>query len=136
MRISDVQALTERMSSCEVLKGLIEEGEERTEMRELFLSPNCLYARLTLAVCLFALTAAAESGRRCSGVNKVRRRGHGTVIGYGQAVKKRGGRSNTSWRGNHLPLAEEVLAGEVRDLGDGGSSAAVRGGDGSKSVFS
>ena len=63
--------------------------------------------------------------RRCSGVSKVRRHRHGTVIGRGQATNKRGGRRNISERGNHLPLADSP-----RDLGGGGSSAIVRGGTG------
>ena len=45
MRFSDAPAFTERVSCCAASEGLIEEGKGRTEMREMSLSPRCLYAR-------------------------------------------------------------------------------------------
>ena len=64
--------------------------------------------------------------RRCSGVSKVRRHEHGAVIGYGQAPKKQ----------HQLARGPLPLAGDARDLRNWGSSAAVRGGVGSRSASS
>ena len=45
IRISDPEALTEVVSCCATSEGLIEEGNVRKQMREMTLSPRCLYAR-------------------------------------------------------------------------------------------
>ena len=90
MRISDAEALTERVNGCAASEGLIEEGKARAEMRVINLRPRCSCACLTSAVCFVAAATAAESVADISSVGKVRRHGHGAVIGHGQAAKKRG----------------------------------------------
>ena len=61
MKITDAEALTDRVSYCAASQGFIEEDEARREMRELVLSPTCLYARFTSAMVFFAAAAAAAA---------------------------------------------------------------------------
>ena len=89
MRISDAEALAERVNRCAASEGLIEEEKNERNSRDVF-ETHVLVSSFNVGGVLFRRDGGGEVDRRCLGVSKVRRHGYGAVIVGGQAAKKWG----------------------------------------------